>query len=906
MGTDNNKAKPNSQVLRDKLNISLKQRLGRKAEDVAHAASDAASDAAQKTPTPTEEGALFSTALAEPSTNISTASSVRAQQFLEEIETEAQREVDFMDTTSLFNFNQSQSPLPPPAECVAVQRTREVSIRSTEVAPTPTPTQDASLNTSPTTTMSDSKGLSTMQDDDSTKSTETASLRDLLKSSKSDSKPASALKAPRQSTQITQAQAPETNDAEVEPSLQKKDTYLKSPTRNKNLQSETQKQAETEPQKPPHEQEILDAIRLGDASWIVSNADFSNITQARQEIVMIFALPQPQCIQALITAGIQYNPKDGLAVKNAIAKKHYAALEIFKTKGARIDLETLKALANWRRAQQKQNTDSSASLTTSAHNATRIQEDFDQFLKEHGNDMSSDDYSLFSTPGPIPDKSQHSSQETSPSPLETPVSDSRELFDFDQLSPTSTTEPSHLLESIDAHATEETTPAPLVSKLDDARDSAQPDQESHPNKNLENATQNPIKPISEPLHTSKPAAAPTPPTKASQEQHMAAPTPQNYGDRKPSQNSGTSAMDKARLAMLDKIMLEKQQLEMKFLELQMYADAASSWEDERDLLIDDLASTQEEAASLRSELDALRNQYQDFDETRSQLENKLAQAIYDISNNEKKYQEKRSAEAKEHNNHIERLVQAERNISSLLKESEKRESDLRSINTELGTKLSQLETREAPPLQVIDWLAGTEKETSLRKHMFIKSIVDGDHKVLDKISKNTAVESELAHLSLIFAAESGQTKCAQWLVENMDVHPGFGGEIALLRALDANQMEMVQWLNDHGANIHHADEFALRHAVAKDNVQQLDILVRMGANPRAANERALREAATEHSWSCFKALLGYGCSGHDDKGNLHKEIEEVDEAQDQMKWLEEQRKILNSIDPDFLMRKMRQ
>ena len=352
-----------------------------------------------------------------------------------------------------------------------------------------------------------------------------------------------------------------------------------------------------------------------------------------------------------------------------------------------------------------------------------------------------------------------------------------------------------------------------------------------------------------------------------------------------------STLEKARLAMFDKLVAEKQQLEMQVLELQVYADAARELESERDALAIVLEEKESEIEAARQEMKDNAASNASFDAEREALASEAETA--------------RSAAKALEASHIgerDRLLQAESNLSSLLKESEKRESDLRTSNADLLSKNNALAHQKPPEPEFIDFLRGSEREAHLRKHLFITSIIAGEHRALDKISKNTAVEPELAHMALAFAAGAGQIKSGEWLIANMGIHPGYGGELALGWALQAGHIDMARWLVSQGADLHHAQEFALRIAVDKDDVAMLDALIGMGANPRAADERTLRFAASQDAWKTFRALLAYGCTGLDAKGAPYPEIEDSEIATEHLAWVVEQRRLAKALDPEFFSR----
>ena len=714
------------------------------------------------------------------------------------------------------------------------------------------------------------------------------SLADFLKTSKSDAKAGSSLRAPRQSAQQAGAAEPETPE---EPSgAPRKDSFLKAPVRNRAQHDPTREfERESAPARPPtHEELIVAAIRKGDTNWVEMDADPKALAPDRQEILFVFALPTPPMVHSLFLAGLRFNPKDGLAVRTAIAKKHYGALEVLKTHGARIDLDTLKAMATWRRSQAKNTAAPSGS-------PAKLQESFEQFLMDHGKEIDPQELSAFA-----PAPAEPEPEPLAPQPLEEPAA-AQAVQAEAEAEPATQIEPRHgapadaLASAPEAEAdpvhhalpAEEQHPPfdlpeemPLVSadpQLPPAREKKTPVAraiETEFEQPVDNRAHTPLEPA---------MAAPTP-----------SPTPAADARKSAAAGGGLSPLVAARLAMLDKVVAEKQQLEMRVLELEMYADAAGKLEDERNNLLDELADAQDGRAALAREIDSLKTTYSSFGKTKADLEEQLAAAQDAIKNQEQ-----------EHNRERDRLSQAEANLASLLRDGERRETELRAHNEQLAAKIEELGSRTAPLPEVVDWLRDTAQEAGLRKQMFIDAVIKGEHKTLDKIAKNTAVESELAHLALAYAAEAGQIKCAQWIVDNLDVHPGFGNEIALHRAVEAKHHDMIRWLSNNGADIHRADEFALRMAVEQDNVGLMDFLVTLGANPRVASERPLREAAAAASWHCFKALLGYGCVAYDEKGDLYPEIAAQEETLPLIEWADQQRKAAKALDPDFSKRQKR-
>jgi hypothetical protein len=904
MGAEKNNSKANGQVLRDKLNQTLKQRLGRK--------TDAAKPLAEREPSSSESPST-------PALDARGKPISRDRQFLDELESDALHEVGLMDRIGMFSAQnngakplaknaaeQKSSTVLPPADPTALASSTE------PWPPQPSAPSQNSLHSAPEPTepsrpkaeahqrRSESEGPAPMTDQEAHKRPPVTqdtqpSLMDLLKTSKPESKNGTALKAPRQNAQNNLLLAVE--PVSVSTSTATKNSFLKAPRQgSQNSLATAEEPMNFTEQETTHEQQIVEAIKRGDKAWIEANATMDGIPLGRQEMLLVFAFAKPECIFPLLAAGLKFDPKEGLAIRNALSRKNYAALECLKARGANIDLETLKAIASWRRNQNKELSKPGKPEPEPDQdivNTARIQEDFDDFLRTHASEIDQDDLAAFSAPPPM-HKDHADAALDAPHEDETSIIETLAVAEPQQHE--SAGQPSTDLDSTFRDAFEEM--QQTLHRLDEAEAPVAPSLDTNPQ------TISPAPAIEPEIGDSKQtdmisaiASIAAPVSEPNDPEPDAMQNPSTIETRKPhsSLGSGPSAMDRARLAMLDKVLLEKQQLEVKVMELQMFEEAATSLEDERNRLLDELAEAQDNQELLSNKLAQARQDYAQFDKIKAQLENALAQQI-----------EQQNQLTQSHLKEQERLTQAEANLSTLLKEHERRETELRTHNGQLAAKIAELENREAPAPDATDWLKDTEKEANLRRNLFIDTVIKGEYKLLDKVAKNTAVDSETAHWALVFAAESGRIRCAQWIVDNLDAHPGFGGEIALLRALDSKNMEMVRWLANHGADIHHAEEFALRHAVDHDDVSMLDFLVSMGANPRVARERPLREAAEKQSWSCFKALLGYGSTGHDDKGVLYPELaEQEEEVKPHLEWAAQQRKLARTLDPDFAKRQVR-
>lgn len=574
-----------------------------------------------------------------------------------------------------------------------------------------------------------------------------------------------------------------------------------------------------------HEQEVFEAIRREDVAWIEKFTRSDEIPSPRQEILMVAALPRHSVLSALLSVGFSFD-ESGLSVKTAISKGYWNCVEVFQRSGASFDVDTLKKIAAWRREQAQKaaravRKDPPAPAPSPAlsdapvdSDISSIDSEFAQFLVEHSAE----------SPSPDPEESFPSSE---------PEAEGAESF------------------SSSMDIADELSAALSPSLELDIEPEPEPEPERRPA---------PRQPIPEPPARPVPASRPAAPANA-------------HADSAP-----LTAMERAKLKTLERIMAEKQALEQRVMELEAFAEAAETLEAERSELLARLEASE----SLLSDAEARAEQAE-------------ARAGHSALEKNRAAQEASQRE-------IARLRSAEQNLSSLLSQAE---ADLaaaseREIN--LQQRLEDLEHREPPPVEAVDILARDGLDKTMRKSLFISQILKGETHTLEKIALNSSVEREEASYAIAFAAEAGQIDAADWILRHLDGDLHIGGELALLRALENGQIEMAFWLIGKGANFHHADEFALRWSCRTGDIETLDRLVALGANVHAGNGRALREAFALESWEAFRALLCHGASPLSPSGEIDPEMASSPEALEIIQWSEAQRKSLLALDPAFLDR----
>lgn len=585
-----------------------------------------------------------------------------------------------------------------------------------------------------------------------------------------------------------------------------------------------------------HEQEIFEAIRAEDIEWIRTQARSSDIQSSRQEILMVAALPKAHILSALIEIGFSFDA-DGLAVKTAISKGYWNCVESFQRAGARFDVDTLKKIAAWRReiAQKAARTmrrdappprqQPQAEEPISAPPES-LDSEFAQFLDDHGSVASE------GLPGDHDDID----------------SDLEAHLESGQSSKIARNPPVDDFEEETAPGSSENSGFDISDELEAALGGG--DDEPPPSD-----------PVVAPR---RPAPSPT----------SASPPP-----RMAAHESGAgslSALERAKLKTLERVMAEKQALENRVMELEAFAEAVETLEAEREGFFNQL----DEAAAERDRL--------------------LAQLRAAESGSKQRDRALEEAHGKE----LDRLRVAEQNLSSMLEQTEADLSSSQERERELLARVDELERMDAPPPEAVDILLRDGLDKTLRKSLFVSQILKGEIHTLEKIALNSSVEREEASYALAFAAEAGQIEAAEWILRNLDGDLHIGGELPLLRALESGQVEMAFWLIGRGANFHHADEFALRWACKMEDIETIDRLVSLGASVHAGGGRPLREAFASESWRAFRALLCYGASPLAPNGDVDSEFASSPEALEIIQWSESQRKALQQIDPDFLDRIM--
>ena len=106
-------------------------------------------------------------------------------------------------------------------------------------------------------------------------------------------------------------------------------------------------------------------------------------------------------------------------------------------------------------------------------------------------------------------------------------------------------------------------------------------------------------------------------------------------------------------------------------------------------------------------------------------------------------------------------------------------------------------------------------------------------------------------MSLIEAARSGSFQEVQRLLAQGTPGPSYAQrDQALIGAALNDHLPMVEFLLDHGADIHAGDDLALIYASRNGRFPVVEFLVNRGADIHAQNDQALIECSCE--WEIFQ------------------------------------------------------
>lgn len=110
------------------------------------------------------------------------------------------------------------------------------------------------------------------------------------------------------------------------------------------------------------------------------------------------------------------------------------------------------------------------------------------------------------------------------------------------------------------------------------------------------------------------------------------------------------------------------------------------------------------------------------------------------------------------------------------------------------------------------------------------------------------------------ALKQGDLSTIKSLVkQGMDIdHGGEKGPSILEWAIFYNQLEIVKWLIENGANIHVNNDEPLMKSMSTENLELVEYLIKMGANIHAGHDYAIKMAANQRWPAAVELLLSLG------------------------------------------------
>lgn len=171
-----------------------------------------------------------------------------------------------------------------------------------------------------------------------------------------------------------------------------------------------------------------------------------------------------------------------------------------------------------------------------------------------------------------------------------------------------------------------------------------------------------------------------------------------------------------------------------------------------------------------------------------------------------------------------------------------------------------------PPIerQVLQYLKlhqdQPKRDLAIRLHLVPPSIVDWDTYTDDERYKHGVLWG-LDQPNLSRFARAGHLPVVQYLIEHgVNVH---AEDDAALRLASMNgRLAVVQCLIEHGANVHAKNDWALYTASSGGHSAVVQCLVKCGANVHAKNGEALRAASLHGHLPVVKCLIEYGANVH--------------------------------------------
>ena len=667
-----------------------------------------------------------------------------------------------------------------------------------------------------------------------------------------------------------------------------------------------------------HEDQIFDAIQLGDCDWIYQNLNKDLLTEVQQEVLCAFALFNFDTLKALYAMEVRC-AGNGPTIMQAVTSENWQALDLLVQHGAEIEPSAHAKLSEWRKAQyaaksqeeQKKRQEEiearerlrAEALSGSAFEEAESRQSEEQTRPDPGADEDSELRAFLdeqaadppASPGPgddpfafgLPrqDREEYAPRPDPALPAETEPADSQgfslppghaetangapesspaaEEYPFEpDAEPLAGPAPEQAQKLSDEPVMQAGLGRSAEPEPDPARDE-RPLSQARPPFSLPPGLQ-----ADDDIFLPEPRPAQAGPAQFSQEE-QAGPVTRKVSVRGKYQKSAQEAAPaKADAKAYEILLRQKAALEEELALAKAEADEASS---ERDKAVEDLQALDDECEELRAQANKYYGLWQ-----KAQLALAKAEELA------KDLRAKADAEplpipVSGSDPDLARLANSARNMKDLLEQAESR---IRDQDLELDElRAASEKAAGCQPPRRPGWLPENDREyKAFLATPFAMALRQCSYEETLEMAQAEAVEPKHLAYALCLCSEAGLCEPLEALLGHKLAHPGAFGGAALLLAAGAGRRHALRILAQFGAAPDACEGLALRECAARGDALTAAALIAAGANPSLLDSCALRAAAAAGHAEAFAAIARSGALLRAPGGGFWPEIEESPEA----------------------------
>ena len=691
-----------------------------------------------------------------------------------------------------------------------------------------------------------------------------------------------------------------------------------------------------------HEDQIFDAIQLGDCDWIYQNLNKDLLTEVQQEVLCAFALFNFDTLKALYAMEVRC-AGNGPTIMQAVTSENWQALDLLVQHGAEIEPSAHAKLSEWRKAQyaaKSQEEQKKRQEEIEARERLRAQALSGAAFEDSQSHQSEDAPSAASHAAPEPDEDSElraflDAQSEPPAQPHPPSG--ADPFGFGQprhgqefapppepvwpAEPEPEPEP-EIIPSFGlpaGHAAEEGAEAPEPDVQEYASGyetepfagpSREQRQEFSAEREVQAAQGRSEKPEPEPCHAKAsrqppqpcPPFSPPPGLQADDDIFLPEPRLPDAGQARPQEEPEPAgpvtrkvsvrgkyqkttqepAAAKADAKAYEILLLQKAALEQELALAKAEAAEAAS---ERDKAVEDLQALDDECEELRAQANKYYGLWQ-----KAQLALAKAEELA------KELRAKADAEplpmpASGADPDLARLANSARNMKDLLEQAESRIRDQDRELDELRAA-SEKAAGSQPPRRPA-WLPENDWEyKAFLATPFAMALRQCSCEETLEMAKAEAVEPKHLAYALCLCSEAELCEPLEALLCHRLAHPGAFDGAALLLAARAGRRHALRILAQFGADPDACEGLALRECALRGDALTAAALIAAGANPSLLDSAALRAAAAAGHAEAFAAIARSGALLRAPGGKYWTEIEENPRAMETARRTEEAASLL--------------